>query len=265
MGGEGVSQSWPLPFTPHAFPRGAEAGTFLHDLLEWAAQQGFGPLLAQPERLRDAVARRCQPRGWEAWIDPLTVWLRQLLSEPLPVPGDESRPRLPCRLADLDTFIPEMEFWLTAHRVDVQALDRLVCAGTLGGAPRPALQPNRLNGMLKGFMDLVFAQQGRYYVLDYKSNWLGPDASAYTPAAMATAILHERYEIQYVLYLFALHRLLKARLPDYDYDRHLGGAIYLFLRGIEAPSRGVHAERPPRSLIEALDRLFAGTGMAVRP
>jgi len=310
-GGEGVSQSPQLPFSPHAFPRGAEAGTFLHDLLEWAAQQGFASLLAEPRRLRDAVARRCQPRGWEVWIDPLTAWLRQLLSEPLPLPGDEAqsldpdrhsaphparlfppsplvgegsgergsisrghRPDghpaespsgLQCRLADLETFIPEMEFWLTARRVNVQVLDRLVCTGTLGGAPRPALQPNQLNGMLKGFMDLVFAHQGRYYVLDYKSNWLGPDASAYTHPAMAAAILHERYELQYVLYLFALHRLLKARLPDYDYDRHLGGAVYLFLRGIAAPSRGVHAERPPRSLIEALDGLFAGVNAEVKP
>ena len=76
---------------------------------------------------------------------------------------------------------------------------------------------------------------------------------------MRDAILHTRYELQYVLYLFALHRLLKARLPDYDYDRHVGGAVYLFLRGIEAPSQGLHAERPPRALIEALDERFAHT------
>jgi exodeoxyribonuclease V beta subunit len=111
--------------------------------------------------------------------------------------------------------------------------------------------------MLKGFMDLVFQHEGRFYVADYKSNWLGPDAAAYTPEAMRAEILHARYELQYVLYLFALHRLLTARLPDYDYDRHVGGAIYLFLRGIESPSRGLHAERPPRELIEALDRCFA--------
>jgi hypothetical protein len=74
---------------------------------------------------------------------------------------------------------------------------------------------------------------------------------------MAAEILAKRYELQYVLYLLALHRLLKLRLPDYDYDRHMGGALYLFLRGSQAPSRGIHAERPPRALIEALDHLFA--------
>jgi exodeoxyribonuclease V beta subunit len=60
-----------------------------------------------------------------------------------------------------------------------------------------------------------------------------------------------------VLYLLALHRLLKLRLPDYDYEQHMGGALYLFLRGSQSPTRGIHAERPPRELIESLDRLFA--------
>jgi exodeoxyribonuclease V beta subunit len=150
-----------------------------------------------------------------------------------------------------------MEFWIAAHRVDTPEIDRLVCVHTLDQAPRPALQPTRLNGMLKGFMDLVFEHDGRYYVADYKSNWLGPDGAAYTPDAMRAEILHARYELQYVLYLFALHRLLKARLPDYDYDRHVGGALYLFLRGIAAPSQGLHVERPPRELIERLDSCFA--------
>jgi exodeoxyribonuclease V beta subunit len=141
--------------------------------------------------------------------------------------------------------------------VDLAAVDRLVCAHTLGGGERPPLAPGKLNGMLKGFIDLVAEHDGRYYVFDYKSNWLGPDDAAYTPAAMAAAVLAKRYELQYVLYLLAIHRLLKLRLPDYDYDRHLGGAIYLFLRGSQSPGRGIHAERPPRALIEALDALFA--------
>jgi exodeoxyribonuclease V beta subunit len=183
---------------------------------------------------------------------------------PAPAPaGPGGRPSLSLSLADLTTCVPEMEFWLAAHRVDTQAIDRLVSDHTLGGAPRPALATNLLNGMLKGFMDLVFEHRGRYYVADYKSNWLGPDAAAYSPEAMGAEILHARYELQYVLYLLALHRLLQARLPDYDYDRHVGGAVYLFLRGLAAPSQGLHCERPPRRLIEDLDRLFIGAAQEV--
>ena len=90
---------------------------------------------------------------------------------------------------------------------------------------------------------------------DYKSNWLGIDAAAYTDQAMSDAILEHRYDLQYVLYLLALHRQLRLRLPDYDYERHMGGALYLFLR---APAQGVWLARPPRELIEALDALFTG-------
>ncbi|WP_139052900.1 exodeoxyribonuclease V subunit beta [Thiocapsa marina] len=252
-----TSDRLPAAGTIHAFPRGPEAGTFLHDLLEWAAAPSFAETAADPVRLRDTVARRCQVRGWSRWIDPLTHWLESFLKTPLPVPAMGALPATALRLVDLTGAVPEMEFWLAAHRADTREIDRLVCIYTLDGAPRPTLQANILNGMLKGFMDLVFEHEGRYYMADYKSNWLGPDAAAYTPEAMRAEILHARYELQYVLYLFALHRLLKARLPDYDYDRHVGGAVYLFLRGIESPSRGLHTERPPRELIEALDRCFA--------
>ena len=115
--------------------------------------------------------------------------------------------------------------------------------------------------MLKGFIDLVFEHEGRYYVLDYKSNTLGEDDSAYTDQAMGDAILDKRYDLQYVLYLLALHRLLKARLPDYDYDRHVGGAVYLFLRGIDSTGGGAFSDKPPRALIEQLDALFDGESL----
>ncbi|MBL8394651.1 MAG: exodeoxyribonuclease V subunit beta [Candidatus Accumulibacter sp.] len=245
----------------HDFPRGAEAGTFLHDLLEWSAKQGFGQVAGEPALLRDMIGRRCQARAWQRWIEPLTAWLLHFLSTPLRLPALPGVPTTSPVLASLPSSMAEMEFWLAAHAVKTTSIDALVCRYTLAGAVRPALQPGELNGMLKGFMDLVFEHEGRYYVADYKSNWLGPDDAAYTPAAMGATILHARYELQYVLYLLALHRLLKARLPNYDYDRHVGGAVYVFLRGAHAPSQGLHVERPPRVLFDQLDALFARGGM----
>jgi exodeoxyribonuclease V beta subunit len=92
-------------------------------------------------------------------------------------------------------------------------------------------------------------------VADYKSNWLGSDDGAYTREAMEVAIASHRYDLQYVLYVLALHRQLRLRLPDYDYDRHVGGALYVFLR---APQQGAYLARPHRELIERLDALFMG-------
>ncbi len=245
----------PVPYSPHAFMRGPEAGTFLHDLLEWAAHGGFGDLVTDSARLRDTIARRCQPRGWERWIDPLTDWMLALLGQPLHLPSLANSQ--PLRLAQLTEMVAEMEFWLAAHQADLTTIDQLVCAQTLAGSPRPALQPNQINGLLKGFIDLLFKHQGRYFVMDYKSNWLGPNADFYTEELMRAEIAHARYDLQFVLYVFALHRLLQSRLPNYDYDRDVGGAVYFFLRGIDAPSQGIYYERPPWSLIADLEHCFA--------
>ncbi len=164
----------------------------------------------------------------------------------------------PVVLEQLTRFQVEMEFWFASHKVDVQKLDQLVCQFTHGGVARVAAEPVQLNGMFKGFIDFTFEHDGRYYVADYKSNWLGVDDMAYTVPAMEQSILDHRYDLQYVLYLLALHRQLKARLPDYDYDRHVGGALYLFLRGTRSASQGVYFTKPPRALVEQLDRLFQG-------
>ncbi|TBV12320.1 exodeoxyribonuclease V subunit beta [Stutzerimonas kirkiae] len=237
----------------HRFPRGPGPGTFLHGLLEMAANEGFARLLARPERLRDLIARRCQLRGLKQWIEPLHAWLLQLLACPLPL-ADGTH----ASLGQLGQYQAEMEFWFAARQVDVRQLDRLVRQHELPGLARPALRADTLSGMFKGFIDLVFEHQGRYYVADYKSNWLGDADGAYEPHSMQLAMAEHRYDLQYALYLLALHRQLRLRLADYDYDRHIGGALYLFLRGSRAANHGVHLARPPRSLIEALDRLFQG-------
>ncbi|MCE8025246.1 exodeoxyribonuclease V subunit beta [Billgrantia aerodenitrificans] len=258
-------QSEPLP-SLHRFPRGPGPGTFLHGILEWAGEQGFARVARDPALREDTLARRCQVRGWQPWLNTLHAWFGTLLAAPLPLPNGAGS----LRLEALSRYQVEMEFWFASRQVDTRRLDALVSAYTLpslenstgAGLPRPALDTDTLNGMLKGFIDLVFEHEGRYYVADWKSNHLGPDDSAYSQEAMRQAVAAKRYDLQYALYLLALHRLLKARLPGYDYDRHIGGSLTVFLRGANAESRGVHAERPPRELIEALDALFQGDARA---
>ena len=235
----------------HRFPRGPNPGTFLHGLLEWAGNEGF---TADRQSVEDAIARRCNRRGWEGWIGTLSDWLLHLLQAPLRIGAGQP----PVVFEQLTQYRVEMEFWFASHKVDVLKLDELVRQYTHNGVARVAAEPVLLNGMFKGFIDLTFEHQGRYYVADYKSNWLGVDDLAYTGQAMEQSILDNRYDLQYVLYLLALHRQLKARLADYDYDRHMGGALYLFVRGTQAASQGVYFTRPPRELIERLDRLFQG-------
>ena len=124
----------------------------------------------------------------------------------------------------------------------------------------PALQFQQVEGMLKGFIDLVFSWEGKYYVVDYKSNWLGESSEDYTQEAMMNAMMDHRYDLQYQLYTLALHRFLQQRVPDYDYRTHFGGIYYLFLRGIdkEHPGNGVYAYLPDEAFVLALDSLFTG-------
>ncbi|MDX9873563.1 MAG: exodeoxyribonuclease V subunit beta [Spongiibacteraceae bacterium] len=244
----------PDPASIHAFPAGAAAGTFLHDLLEWAAREGFGRVCGDDALRRAEVERRCSRRGWEEWVPVLDQWLVTVLSAPLPVAGGG------VALAQLATLLPEMEFWLEAHGMNTAAVDQLLRRYLLPGERRPALEPKQLQGMLKGFIDLIFEHDGRYYVIDYKSNWLGPDTDSYTTDAMNHAILEHRYELQYALYSVALHRLLRSRLPGYQPERHLGGVFYLFLRGLGADGEfGIHQAQLPMPLIEALDRMLQGS------
>ncbi len=251
----GPARTAPMSDGIHRFPRGAGPGTFLHGILEWAGETGFAQVADDVDLRRETIARRSNPRGWAAWIDDLDNWMAQTLATALPLPSTGSVP-----LRDLSRYSTEMEFWFASHRVDLLKLDNLVCTHTQGGRPRPALAAQTLNGMFKGFIDLCFEHDGRYYVADYKSNWLGDSSAAYTAEAMRDTVLAARYELQYVIYLLALHRHLRARLPDYDYDRHVGGALCIFVRGIDAPTCGVHGERPPAALIHALDALFLGNG-----
>ncbi len=154
--------------------------------------------------------------------------------------------------------VTELEFLLPLHDVPVTAIE---AAARRHGYPPllPAGGTRRLNGLLKGYMDLVLRHDGRYYVLDYKSNWLGDRVADYAPARLATAMREQRYLLQMLLYTVALHRYLRERLPGYDIARDLGGAIYLFARAAGlVPAAGVHRECPPPGLIAELDALFAG-------
>jgi exodeoxyribonuclease V beta subunit len=155
----------------------------------------------------------------------------------------------------------ELQFYLPIDRLlQANELDALVKHHDPLSARCPVLNFQQVQGMLKGFIDLVFCWQGKYYLLDYKSNCLGEDSSAYTRPAMEQAMAEHRYDLQYQLYTLALHRYLRHRLADYDYQNHFGGVIYLFLRGVDAqhPGNGIFACRPELALVEGMDALFSG-------
>jgi exodeoxyribonuclease V beta subunit len=231
----------------HRFPRGALAGNFLHDQLEWLAGEQFE--LDASSDLQQRLIKRCERQGWGHRADDALAWLRRVCSTPLPALGTA--------LSGLTRVAPEMEFWLPSDGLQARRLDALCQQHLLPGQPRPQLPERALKGMLMGFADLVFEHDGRFWVLDYKSNALGSRDGDYTREAMKQSILEHRYDVQAALYLLALHRLLKSRLGSaYAPERHLGGAIFFFLRGVDGPTAGCCEVAAPLALIEQLDAML---------
>lgn len=235
----------------HRFPRGSLPGNFLHEQLEWMGREGFAR--AGQAQFETELARRCERAGWGNWQSEAIIWLRTVAQTPLP--------HLQASLSELDEMLPEMEFWFPSEHLDSTALDALCSQWLLDGAPRPALPRRQLHGMLKGYADLVIERDGRYWVLDYKSNMLGADDDAYTTPALAAGMAQHRYDVQGAIYMLALHRLLRSRLGDaYDPAQHLGGAVFLFLRGIANPdTHGCYWLAPQLALLDGLDQLLEQT------
>jgi exodeoxyribonuclease V beta subunit len=235
----------------HGFAKGPTAGNFLHDQLEWLAADRFAMDAAKAERLK----LRCENAGYKAQADTVLQWLTRVVAQPLRGPNTP--------LNTLGCLLPEMEFWLPAERLHARQVDALCQQHLLPGVSRSQLPDAQLHGMLMGFADLVFEHEGRYWVLDYKSNYLGADDAAYTEQAMGAAMAQHRYEVQAALYMLALHRLLRARLGDaYDPAQQLGGAVYLFLRGIDGPAGGCCTLPAPLALLDGLDAMLSNEGVA---
>jgi exodeoxyribonuclease V beta subunit len=243
------------------FARGAAAGDCIHALFE---RIDFGAPAGWPQAVADAL--RLHAPALPAAAGPQAAALRERML--LRMLGDVLQTELPVgtarplRLADVTPGrrLAELEFHLPSHALDA---DRLNAALAALGQPVPRLAFRPLRGYLKGFIDLVLEHDGRYFVLDWKSNHLGDSPADYAAAGVEAAMAAHGYHLQALLYCVALHRMLRCRLPDYDPARHFGGAIYLFVRGVRpawidplgAPA-GVHFARPTPQALARASALF---------
>ncbi|ABJ90744.1 exodeoxyribonuclease V subunit beta [Buchnera aphidicola] len=114
-------------------------------------------------------------------------------------------------------------------------------------------------GILNGSIDLIFLWKKKYYIIEYKSNWLGPDSSYYNSKNIKKEIIKYRYDIQYQIYSLVLHCYLKKKLKNYNYNTHFGGIFYLFLRAFDNKNNtGTYFIKPSYLLIKNLENLIYG-------
>ena len=230
------------------FEKGARAGEFFHDVLEHLDFQ-------KPGQLDPLVSDRLAAHGFSS--TPHAGAIKRKLAELLEV---ELAPGLRLRQIPKEERLVEVEFSTRLPLLRPEDLRTL-----FAGHGSPALDPEELGnlrfspveGFLRGFIDLIFRHEGRYYIVDWKSNWLGNRPEDYDEAGVDAAMRAHHYALQAHLYVLAADRFLRARLPEYDYETHFGGVFYLFLRGIDPfrPGRGVYHCRPALALVEKLRAL----------
>nr|WP_185967915.1 exodeoxyribonuclease V subunit beta [Thalassotalea sp. PS06] len=246
-------------------PKGAKTGNLLHDILEhldfsapdaeWLANRLQNARLADDENVAQG----------------LTDWLLACLTQPFHV-ADKSV----CSLASLtkERALKELEFYFPVSSVKVQAISQYLqrFRGAFGAdAAYSAMLPTRgdIQGMMHGFIDLVFEHEGKYYVCDYKSSYLGDHFENYDAKSLQQHMFDNFYDLQALIYSLALHRYLQTRIEDYSFEQHFGGAVYLYLRGMgQAPeeqlfasdnnSYGVYFNPLSEPWLMELDNLIAG-------
>lgn len=246
----------PAGFSIFDFPRGSAAGTCLHEILE---RLDFAAISdAQVEQSTGSCLRA---NGYEEhWLPAVSRMVGTVTRAPLVADA----PLFNLAQLDKGAWQPELEFFLPVSQLSPellrQAFDGLLDPALHGkfGELLASLHFQQSRGMLHGFMDLVFQHDGRYYIIDWKSNHLGFSGSDYAHNGMIRSMADHSYILQYHLYSLALDRHLRLHLPGYSYETHFGGAIYVFLRGInaESPNQGIYRDKPSAEFIDRANRLL---------
>ncbi len=272
-----------LPSPMDSLPAGATLGSLVHGVLEHTDPDA-------PDLLAELELRVEQERRWWAVETPTPELAAALLPSqhtPLgPLAGERTLAQVPMRdrLRELDFEIPLSGGDRPGASVPLAAMAGALRRHLPADDPMrpyadrlevPALGEQLLRGYLSGSIDVVLrvgdGAEQRFVVVDYKTNRLGEPGAAitaldYAPAALDAAMLHSHYPLQALLYSVVLHRYLRWRLPGYDPEVHLGGVLYLYLRGLCGPETprvagvpcGVFSWRPPAALVVELSELLDG-------
>lgn len=237
-----------------SFPKGAQAGTCLHaifELWDFTSQDATA--------LQTLVSRILLQYGFDdKWLDVVCQWVQQVVTTPL----DKSK----YSLVDLIPAqrLDELAFYFPVAGLSVSTLQQkllpLLPSDSALATVIKQLHFYDLTGFMKGFIDLVFEYQGKFYVVDYKSNHLGNDKSDYQNESLNEAMVSHDYPLQYLIYSLALHRYLQLRLPEYHPEKHLGGVYYLFIRGMKPKwgQSGIFYDKLSTELLETFDNYLQG-------
>ncbi len=223
------------------FPKGPAPGTAIHHIFEHIN-------FAEEERWDEIILKYLQQENIEDRWQPV---VQRMLWRTVHKSLISSEPSLRLSAISPNQMVQEMRFHFTNGNIELADLLPIIRTGSDTNEI-----PDRFadEGLLTGFIDLTFCFGGKYYILDYKTNYLGDKTEDYSQEGLNEAMNDHFYDLQYHLYLVALHRFLNQKLPAYDYAKHIGGALYLFVRGInEDNDAGIYFNRPDAEKIIKLN------------
>jgi len=240
------------------FPKGAKAGTCLHEILENIE-------FTEPASMNtvQVVEQKLNEYGFKAeWKDTVCGMIENVLSAPL----DKNNRDLKLMCISGKDRLNELGFYYPLNTMAPKKLKKVFLEN---GSKTvfsnrffhqvDMLDSSVVSGYMKGFVDLIFHYKGKFYIVDWKSNFLGYSRNDYSVSALSKEMEHRLYILQYHIYAVALHKYLKIRMPEYRYEKNFGGIYYIFLRGISGKGDddfGIYHDRPDETLINRLCDLF---------
>ncbi|MEO9280782.1 UvrD-helicase domain-containing protein [Acinetobacter sp. WA-87] len=258
-----VTAAQPISWIKSNFPRGTLAGNFLHEIFEHIDFQCADEWISEIRRRfkndysslwQDLLIKYQEsfPEEQEAEYSlyhAVATWLQEILNTPL---------SQGFRLNQLqpEHYLSECPFYL-ALSDRVLAMKRIQQLFAEYGMEMPELLEARSARYLNGSIDLVYFDGQRYHIADYKSNYLGENLADYSVESIAQSMSLASYWLQAGLYLVALHRYLKVKMQNYDIEQHLGGATYLYLRGMNGEAeQGYYYWQPSTEFVLRLDAIL---------
>lgn len=258
-----VTAAQPISWIKSNFPRGTLAGNFLHEIFEHIDFQCADEWISEIRRRfkndysslwQDLLIKYQEsfPEEQEAEYSlyhAVAIWLQEILNTPL-YQGFRLNQLQP------EHYLSECPFYL-ALSDRVLAMKRIQQLFAEYGMEMPELLEARSARYLNGSIDLVYFDGQRYHIADYKSNYLGENLADYSGASIAQSMSLASYWLQAGLYLVALHRYLKVKMQNYDIEQHLGGATYLYLRGMNGEAeQGYYYWQPSTEFVLRLDAIL---------
>lgn len=226
--------------------KGAQTGNLLHYIFENIdfTKSEFWP------NVIDKAVRRSAANNSSEFKEKLNEFLHQIIDTDLSIGGGFSLNQIP-----MEDRLTELEFDFPMQKINMKEIEGLSSTD----APLFVRNNDEMEGIMTGKIDLFFRHNGKYYILDWKSNYLGETAQDYSRERMQEAMNENNYHLQYHIYSVAANKYLSNRIPDWDYDQGFGGVIYLFVRGVRnGCDTGMYIAKPDRAKVESLSQLLSG-------